>query len=1232
MVRIVSSHRSIAVLGRVEMKRNGKYVLLLVSFLFFLIPFFWFRPGEMDIGGDSSRLYYYDPVSYLYNHSLFGISPSGLGGENIGFYNLPYVSLMDVLRQILSPTLLISFIHGMSLSFSFLFFAFVVQEIIRALSDKDSPFASWVSMVAGIYYVLFPATLDSWDKVLLTHDRIFVYPLMMYLLLRYIRLGTMVHIIIGLLLSFIFSANFSFAAAPSFFAFYPISFILLLGIAREKKVLIPRLKGLGIGLLLFILLQGFHIVPQVVSMLSPGSVLNTYVFTSTGKIDRGLGYFTGISDSIKLTYNLFGLPQIDQVNYIVFIALFVPFVVLLALYYVSRGKIVIKNPRVYVLIVISFLIVLYFSTANITGIGFNVYKSFFNLPGFSMFRNYYGQWQQTHVFYFVLLFSTSLFIIFSRFKRVFGILFLTIFTLAIVANSYPLLSGKSVKKELWETKNKKAVTSIDPDFSSAINFIRSLPRDSRFLTFPFSDPGYQIVTSPYGAYQGPSLTAYLGAHQDFASAVEFGKLDEFVRNAVLRNDVKRFIALMGRLNVRYIFWNSDTDVYDEFKGFPYRESRKYMPATQEGYRKLLSQIPAVKIFTSGDKYHVFEIKDQNVSPRAWISSTLIQAEAFEDNIESILDFEEFTNQNNAAVAHPIFSFNDIGQIFLAKKDNLYAKAIKNPGSPRVLHHAFATIPPWSPLYKFIRMREEYSIRRNIPILFDRLMFTSAKRIFEIEKWGDELGIDRDISQIENALSLKTAYLPLPLKNIITKDLGLKRESWEELLRDYAEVIRISENYIKTTEDLNNRFEPGFLLTEYLRLHWERLTYKIGLLKNKSSEEKIYLTSLIDRMFETLLRDNVLQDISGLDIRYTILVSKKGDSYKIFGKSKSSAGDENLVLSSTSLEKKENIVSVGSNWTRMGSLNSSIDENISIDSRQVSFQDNLEKPILSPFENLNFNGDFYSYVADKNRLADESGDVSGLWWSTKKLSKDELYVLSFEYKTGDVPARIKVFEKEFIQDMPARRTVNDWIKAGDWMSYNAVIRSETGGESFIQITGGEPRKKSSLSIRSMSLRHVLAPDLYAIPNGSIRKEPTMLSGFWISPVTYIYEAQSSASSFVFAFNHEYSSHWKLSLVDVNDRYLSWIRKISVPENIKQFLYTFVGLFQSGSTISDHFPINGNMNGWYVNQRVIPQSGYVFVLQYDTERYFLISLAISVLTFLWLLLYISFVYFKKLIFHA
>lgn len=1220
------------------MKYIQKYLLFFVSIVFFVIPFFWFGSGEMDIGGDSSRLYYFDPFSYLQNHSLFGLSPSGLGGENIGFYNFPYVTLMVVLRLFLSPTFVISLIHGMSLSFAFLFFTLVVQEIIHALSNKDSPFISWIAMVSGIYYVLFPATLDSWDKVLLTHDRIFVYPLMMYLLLRYIRVGTMVHVIISLLLSFIFSANFSFAAAPSFFAFYPISLIFLFAIAHEKKVLIPRLKRLGLGILLFILLQGFHIVPQVVSMLSPGSVLNTYVFTSTGKIDRGLGYFSGISDSIKLTINLFGLSHINQINYIIFVVIFVPFVVLLALYFLSKRKVDVYAPRIFLYLVLCFLIVLYFSTANITGIGFNIYKSLFNLPGFSIFRNYYGQWQQTYVFYFVLLFGTSLFIIFPRFNRVVCILFLTIFTFAIVVNSYPLLSGKSIKKELWDTQDKKAVTSIDSDFSSTINFIRSLPRDSRFLTFPFSDPGYQIITSPYGAYQGPSLTAYLGAHQDFVSAAEFGKLDELIKNSVLRNDIKQFMALTGRLNIRYIFWNSDTDIYDKFIGFPYRESRKYMPSTQEGYRKLLSQMPVKEIFSLGDKYHVYEITDPDVSPRAWITPTLLYVNDFASNIASIFDFEKFIGRKNIVVSSLVsdvrFVFADIEKIWLAANDSLYTKAIKNPVSQRYLHHAFATVPPWSPLYKFIRMKEEYLTRRNIPTLFDKLMFTGAKRIFEIEKWGDELGISRDFSQLADALTLRVAYQPLPLKKIIARDFRLKRETWEELLRDYVEIIRTGENVAKATEDSHGRLESQYLLAEYIRLHWERLTNNIRLLKHKTSNEKMYLITLIDRVFESLLSDNLLQNLLGLDLKYKIPVVRESDSYSFLGRNKSLAGDEDLLLSSKLLTEGDATVRVGSNWTRMGNLMSPSEKDHIIGSRQVTFQEILDVPLLSPFENRSDSGNAYTYIAGKDKIADESGDMSGLWWSTKKLTKDELYVLSFEYKTGDVPSRIKFFENEFFSDMPARRTVSDWIKAKDWMSYRTVVRSETGGASYIQITSGESLKRSSLSIRSVSLRHILAPELYGIPNISIRREPIVLSGSWISPVTYIYEAKSSTSSFVFSFNHEYSSHWKLSLIDVNDRYILWIRTLAVPDIIKQLLYSFAGIFHTGTNVAEHFPVNGNMNGWYVNKSIIPQSEYLFVLQYDLERYFLVSLAVSTLTFLCLLIYLvsSIFAFKKPISYA
>ena len=52
-----------------------------------------------------------------------------------------------------------------------------------------------------------------------------------------------------------------------------------------------RWKQIGVACIIFILLQAFHIVPQIASMVTPGSVLYTSVFSAAGKYDRGLGTF-----------------------------------------------------------------------------------------------------------------------------------------------------------------------------------------------------------------------------------------------------------------------------------------------------------------------------------------------------------------------------------------------------------------------------------------------------------------------------------------------------------------------------------------------------------------------------------------------------------------------------------------------------------------------------------------------------------------------------------------------------------------------------------------------------------------------------------------------------------------------------------------------------------------------------------------------------------------------------
>ncbi|MDP3685624.1 MAG: hypothetical protein Q8R32_02220, partial [bacterium] len=80
-IRALRQRRAIRTLTRAFHSAGGWFATarfpLYVATLF-AIPFFWFRYGEGDFGGDSSRLYFYDPLSWL--RSL------GLNEVNVGGY------------------------------------------------------------------------------------------------------------------------------------------------------------------------------------------------------------------------------------------------------------------------------------------------------------------------------------------------------------------------------------------------------------------------------------------------------------------------------------------------------------------------------------------------------------------------------------------------------------------------------------------------------------------------------------------------------------------------------------------------------------------------------------------------------------------------------------------------------------------------------------------------------------------------------------------------------------------------------------------------------------------------------------------------------------------------------------------------------------------------------------------------------------------------------------------
>lgn len=188
-----------------------KALPFIIAIILFMIPFFWFKPGEMDLGGDSSRLYFYDPVSYFFTSTLYVVSSSSVGGQTLNYANIPFIYLLIALKYIFtSPTILISGLYGISLSAGFIFCYLIIME----LTESKNNF--YAAIAGGLVYVFFPALIDTWRHTLLTFNQVFLNPLIFYLLLKYLKTSRISILLVIVIITFIFSTNFSFFCGSRF--------------------------------------------------------------------------------------------------------------------------------------------------------------------------------------------------------------------------------------------------------------------------------------------------------------------------------------------------------------------------------------------------------------------------------------------------------------------------------------------------------------------------------------------------------------------------------------------------------------------------------------------------------------------------------------------------------------------------------------------------------------------------------------------------------------------------------------------------------------------------------------------------------------------------------------------------------------------------------------------------------------------------------------------------------
>lgn len=615
--------------------KEYKFVSLL-SLILFVIPFFWLKPGEMDLGGDSSRLYFYDPISFIKSTAIYDISAQGKGIVEPNYYYLPYVAFLAFLKFVTSSsTMVINISNGLKLAGGFISIFLIIREFLLGSSGVINRRLIYLTAIlSGIFYVVSFGSIhimSHWERAIMSHNQVFLNPLIFFLIFKFFLTHKYKYLWIMLITTFVFSSNFGLTSAPPFFAFYPLTLLFLLLYTKiYGKKPIPW-KGIIIGVLLFLGIQAFQLFPQALSLFDKDSFTNSKVFSKEEIEDGGVNYFSAVAPQGRAILNLL-LPSEKQ--FFVFVSLIPPLIVILG-FILNRGR-----KKEFLFISVFFIITFFLVTANITHIGFEFYRRLFYIPGFSMFRVFFTQWIFIFIFFYSIMFGFSIYSIFLRLKSFYLKIFYFLVFFLLIFSGIPLFVGEPVNKSVIRGSNNiRGVIVIDPAYEKVLQFIRSLPDDGKILVFPLTDFFRQVVYGKNGgAYEGPSTILHLTNKYSFVGYQHFGYKNlmpyaEDVMKYSREKNYEKLLRIFTILNIKYIFHNADPKVYEE-SFFPgsYGYMQTSMPKTQVEYIDFVKKFPLKQIYRNG-KYIIYEIDKSAYNSTIFIPDDVYQSSkiSFDDD-------------------------------------------------------------------------------------------------------------------------------------------------------------------------------------------------------------------------------------------------------------------------------------------------------------------------------------------------------------------------------------------------------------------------------------------------------------------------------------------------------------------------------------------------------------------------------------------------------------------------
>lgn len=1153
-----------------RIKNFSNKLPFILAIIIFFVPFLWLQNNEMDLGGDSSRLYFYDPVSYLFNHSMYSISSSGHGVENISFYGIPFIVLLIVLKVMLnSPTLLINVFHGFMLSISF----FSIYKIISIIDLEKIKNVNrrYAGIIAGLLYVFSPTLVDGWDKAILTHNQFFINPLFFLILLKFFQTNKMIYIYLALLLSFIFSPNFSFPAAPPFFAFFPLTILFLFCYSYFILKKLPSFKKIAIGILLFVLIQSFHVIPQIVTLTSSTSAVHSGVFSDEARFTRGLSYFLAIAPSVKVSNNILFMPQGSVNNPLGFLFVILPTVVILGLI-ASRNKLLLLTG-------IFFSITLFFASGKITALGFLIYKSLFSIPGFSMFRNFYGQWVFSYSFYFILLFGLALSLIFTKMKKEIIYLVTLILCLLITINAADFIRGDKINKELWQSKNIKLTIVMDDDYRKILEEIKRLPVDGKVLTLPLTDPGYQLFAGKNGGvYQGPSSISYLTGKKDYAGIQEIQPLGKLLYNAIQNKKYDEVYKIFGLLNIKYIFYNDDLYIYKNFPEFPYENIKQIFP-DNKSYRNFLSKLDVEEKINIANKYYIYEIPQKQYVPHIYVPEDVIYSN---NPLGESLFFNKTSSRNvsinygiNSTLQNSVYLEPEKVSPILLLEDNFHLHT----------HDPFVSQDPGGLVYPLVLLRENYDLKRNeknIDEYSNMALFLATKRINEISSYTMSLNVH------------KTKFF-----------LG-KYNSWDAILSNYEDKITQLLKKIKAEKKPSNwKIKYAIIVNEQLEKHKAKLNDTINA-ANLTIKEREYLNTRSGKMFERLTHSVKLPILDPSIQKYILKSSKnRKGPFELYLKKEGfeSANGMSITYKNNTFYPQ----GVKNGYIPFGTLKI-IDKTAMFTLKLPEV--NLIEPISSELTTKNeqtFDNSTSFMFNDQ-----VSANLGGVIMNIEKWKPNTQYSITFEYKTGESEFVFKFYEKK--KEKNGKISVNSYfekiLNSSKWKKHQTVITSDIKGvKGYIQILSKGSAKDLGIHIKNISVQEVISPTMLLVKKQENKILQTPQIGFTkINPTRYEVSIKNAKEPFFLVMSDMYDKSWKIYKGKGS-------LNTSKRENYISAILTDILNPTSGKDIfqENHMVANGYANAWLIDPAVIGKEDFNLTVSFKTQHIFYISAIISIISF-------------------